>query len=217
MNNTDENPQYKDIIKILSGLQKVKAPANFEANLMRRIHAGQFEKKKSFLGGFLFPSWLVPSAAVVATAVIILFVVNINSGPEENPLLVPPRIRENVSASTDVPLTDNKSFLKKPEEKRKREIKRQPPAVFEQSAPSLAAESQSGTSDSEVSNLGITITGGDNRGTLPGNQSVVSFSNGYQINKNGLNYRQRNLTQAERLQLEFLKKKMQEFFREPQK
>ncbi len=216
MNNTDENPQYKDIIKILGGLQKVKAPANFEANLMRRIHSDKFEKKKPVLGGFFFPSWFIPSAAVAAAAVIILFVVNINSGPEENPLLVPPRIRENVSASTDIPLTDNKSFVKKPEEKRKKEIKRQPPAVFEQSAPSMA-ESQAGTSDSGVSNLGITITGGDNQSTLPGNQSVVSFSNGYQINKNGLNYRQRNLTQAEKMQLEFLKKKMQEFFREPQK
>ena len=167
MNNTDENSQYKDIIKILGGLQKIKAPANFQANLMRRINSGKFKKGRSVLAKFFLPSWLLPPAALVATTVIILFVVNINSGPEENPLLVPPRIRENVSASTDVPLTDNKSFLKKPEEKRKRGIKRQPPAVFEQSAPSLAAESQSGTSDSEVSNLGITITGGDNRGTLP--------------------------------------------------
>ncbi len=216
MNNTDESSQYKDIIKILGGLQKIKAPANFEANLMRRIHAGQFEKKKSFLGGFFFPSWLVPSAAVVATAVIILFVVNINSGPEENPLLAPPRIRENVSVTTDVPLARNEAPAKKPEEKAKKEISHQPPVMFEQSAPSLA-ESQPGVSDSEVSNLGITITGGDNQGTLPGNQSTVSFSNGYPINKSGLNYRQRNLTQAERMQLEFMKKKMQEIFREPNK
>lgn len=214
MSNTDEGSQYKNIIRILNELQKVKAPANFEADLMRRINSGKFEKERSFQKKFFLPSWLIPSAALVATAVIILFVVNINFGPDENPLLAPPRIREDVIANRDVTLTRNETTAKKREQKVKKEIKHQPPLMFNENDPSLAGN-QSGSKDSEVSNLGITITGGNNQSSLPVNPSIVSFSNGYPINKNGLNYRQRNLTREERLQLEILKKKMEEFFKEP--
>ena len=105
MENFDENSQqYSDIIKTLKGLQKVKAPANFEADLMRRINTGKYEKGRSLWEKFLLPSRLIPSAALGLAAVIVFFVLNINSTQLENPLLMPPRVRNDVVATKDVPV-----------------------------------------------------------------------------------------------------------------
>ena len=96
-----EDEKYQDVINSLKGLQKVKAPANFETNLMRRINSLEPEKKESFWERFLMPSKLVPAAALAVSAVILLFVFNTN-GNNDDPLLTNPRIRTDIISTDDI-------------------------------------------------------------------------------------------------------------------
>lgn len=213
MNTFDDDHQYNDVIKILKGLQKVSAPANFEADLMRRINTEKFEKRKSFWEKFLLPSRLIPSGALAAIAVILLFIFNTGAGMEDNPLLMPPRIREDIIAGTEMPPANTKAPSEESSvAKVKDDQVNLPKDSFQEDFQSLASNDNA-TTDSEVSNLGITITGG-NQPSMPGNVSAVGFSNGIPINKSSLRYRQRNLTPEEKAQLELLKKKMIEMLQE---
>jgi hypothetical protein len=212
MENFDENTQqYNDIIKTLKELQKLKAPANFEADLMRRINSGKYEREKTFREKFLLPTRLIPSAALGLAAVIVFFVLNINSVPAENPLLMPPRVREDVVATKNIPVTlkEAQESVKKEEANNGKE--KQPVPFFKEGTKSYA-EIHGTTGDSEVSNLGITFTGQDTQSTLPNNTSMVSF--GFPINKNALNFRNSTLTREERAQLEMMKKKLVEMMKQ---
>ncbi len=99
-NENDEN-KYKNISKTLSELQKVSAPPNFEANLMRKIRSGEIEKSERGFHKLFLPNRLVPSLGLIAIAVIIFFVVDVNSEKMENPLLMDPRVREDIVAVSD--------------------------------------------------------------------------------------------------------------------
>ncbi|HKI79354.1 MAG TPA: hypothetical protein VKA26_12490 [Ignavibacteriaceae bacterium] len=215
MNLNNEESQYSDVVKTLKGLQKVSAPSNFEADLIRSINSGKFEKKeRSFWATFLLPSRLIPSAGIAVAAIAVLFLVNTgNPGIEENPLLFPPRVREDVVASKEVP-PPQKTKVEEVNPEAKNKINKEsvpPPNVSKNN--SAYALNEPTSQDSDNSTLGITITG-PNAFTTPSNQSMVSFSNGYPINRNGLNYMQRPLTREERAQLELLKKKLIEMMKE---
>jgi hypothetical protein len=210
MENIDENSQqYSEIIKTLKGLQKVKAPANFEADLLRRINSGKYEKERSFWEKLLLPSRLIPSAALVLAAVIVFFVLNMNSATVENPLLMAPRVREDVIATKNLPVTPKDAQVNPQKEKAKKEIKQQP--FFEEGTKSYA-ETHPGSTDSGVSNLGITFTGEDSQGTVPGNPSIVSFGN--PITKSGLDFQRRMLSPQERAQLEIMKKRLMDMMKQ---
>jgi hypothetical protein len=77
----NDEKKYEDVINALKGLQEVKAPANFEADLLRRINSEKFskEEKKSFWQNIFVPAKLIPSLGLVAAAVVIFFVVDTNS------------------------------------------------------------------------------------------------------------------------------------------
>ena len=209
MNIIDDDPQYNDVIKTLKGLQKVSTPANFEANLMRKINTGKFEEKKSFWGKFLLPSRLIPSAALVLSAVVILFVVNTgNSGYDENPLLSPPRVREDVVTTSSQDAFNTQLPEVKQQEKAEPRVQKKSVPKVSRDVPSIAANTPS-QEDSDGT-LGITLTGPQSSGY--GNPSIVSFGN--PINKRGLNYMQRPLTREEKVQLELMKKRLQEMLKE---
>jgi len=214
MNIIEDDHQHDDVIQTLKGLKKVSAPVNFEADLMRRINSEKFGEKKSFWAKFLLPSRLIPSAALVLSAVAVLFVVNTNSGgAEENPLLIPPKVREDVVASSNVgkDLEMNmRPKVKKEEAVKPRTEKKITPKINNE-VPALANNDVM-PEDTGISNLGITITG-NNPGTNYGNPSIVSFGN-RPINKRGLNYMQRNLTPQEKAQLKLLKKRWLEMIKE---
>ncbi len=99
----NDEKKYEDVIKALKGLQEVKAPANFEADLQRRINSEKFskEEKKSFWQNIFVPAKLIPSLGLVAAAVVIFFVVDTNSEEMDNPFLIEPRVREDVFAVTE--------------------------------------------------------------------------------------------------------------------
>ena len=94
----NDEKKYKDVIKELKGLQEVKAPANFEADLLRRINSEKFSKreKKSFWQNIFVPAKLIPSLGLVAASIVIFFVVDTNSEEMDNPFLIEPRVREDV-------------------------------------------------------------------------------------------------------------------------
>src|SRR3970282_2461977 len=99
----DDELRFKNVIDALKGLTEVKAPKNFEADLMRRINSEKFEEKRqSFWEKIFLPSRLVPSAGLAVAAVLLLFVININSDEVENPLLMEPRVREDMIEAKDV-------------------------------------------------------------------------------------------------------------------
>ena len=99
----NDEKKYEDVLKALKGMQKVNAPENFEADLQRRINSEKYadEEKKSFWQNIFVPSKLIPSLGLVATAVVIFFVVDTNSEEMDNPFLIEPRVREDVFVVTD--------------------------------------------------------------------------------------------------------------------
>lgn len=105
--------KYEDVIKALEGLQEVKAPANFEADLKRRINQEKFskEEKKSFWQNIFVPARLIPSLGLVSAAVVIFFVVETSSEEIDNPFLIEPRVREDI-----IPAVDYREPEKKREE-----------------------------------------------------------------------------------------------------
>jgi hypothetical protein len=210
MDNIDENSQqYSEIIKTLKGLQKVKAPAGFEADLMRKINSGRYEKERSFWEKLLLPSRLIPSAALGIAVVIVFFVLNMNSAPVENPLLMAPRVRDDVIATNNSTVTPKEAQVNPQKEKARNEIKQEP--FFKEGTKSYA-EIHSESTDSGVSNLGITFTGEDSESTMPANPSIVSFGN--PITKSGLDFQRRMLTPQERAQLEIMKKRLMDMMKQ---
>ena len=99
----NEEKKYQDVIEALKGLKKVKAPANFEADLKRRINSEKFskEEKRGFRENIFVPARLIPSLGLIAAAVVIFFIVETNPEEMDNPFLIEPRVREDIIAVTD--------------------------------------------------------------------------------------------------------------------
>ena len=175
----DDELRYKNVIDALKGLQGVKAPKNFEADLMRRINSEKFEEKRqSFWEKIFLPSRLVPSAGLAVAAVLLLFVININSDEVENPLLMEPKVREDMIEAkdvSDIPIT-----------------------VQEE----IPGETRLGSADSNLAEFRdeISINGSRER------SKTNSFAaTGFAIDKEGLNFRQVNLSEEEKQRLNELK------------
>lgn len=90
----DEDKKYKYIIDSLKNLSRKEAPVNFEDKLWKRIHSSHAEKENKSFSRF-FPR-LVPAAALVATAVFLVFVMSNNAVEFEDPLMAEPILREDV-------------------------------------------------------------------------------------------------------------------------
>ena len=95
--NPNEEQNFKDVINTLEQLQQVKAPAGFEADLMRRINSEKFREEKTFWQNILIPSRLIPAAALAITAILLIFVLNDASVTQDNPLFAAPRERSDLT------------------------------------------------------------------------------------------------------------------------
>jgi hypothetical protein len=229
----NDEKKYEDVIKTLKSLQEVQAPANFEADLQRRINSEKFskEEKKSFWENIFVPSRLIPSLGLVAVSVIIFFVVDTNSEEVDNPFLIEPRIREDVFA-----VADYRELEKKHEElSKEKSLKKEEPAV-EQKRDDIQLK----TSDEKI------ITDREKSGEVEGfadekdavrNESIVAGANkvvdslatintespqptvptevgteaviGQTISKEELNFRQIQLTEEEQKTVNELKSQVQ--------
>jgi len=92
----EEEKTYKKLLDDLKNLPRIDAPKNFETELLRKINSSEPEKKESFWDKLLSPGKLAPAAVAIASAAIIFFVVDINSGEMEDPLNIAPRLREDL-------------------------------------------------------------------------------------------------------------------------
>ncbi len=110
----DEEKKYDKLIDDLKKLPKVNAPQNFETNLWRKINSSEKNKKESFWSKIFTPGKLIPAAAVLASAVIIFFLVDVKSGETENPLNLQPGLKEDLiiikpDEKAVVPLKESKA------------------------------------------------------------------------------------------------------------
>lgn len=99
MATNQEEKQYESVTNLLSGLKKISVPPNFDADLMRRINSEKYKNVEPWWKSILNPRKLVPSAALALTTIAVLFVLDTNQTDTENPLLMKPRLREDVTVS----------------------------------------------------------------------------------------------------------------------
>jgi len=222
--------KYEKLIGDLKNLQQIKAPANFEADLKRKINAEKFKnEEKRFWGKVFLPSRLIPSLGLATAAIVVFLIVNVNSEEMDNPFLTEPRLREDVVAVEYFDtFEDKKEGLKKEqtvtrrdrvnEEKMKspnktetnekeihsgREEVSETDAMLEQ--PSTVMDE--GLVELETTSPESTIT--ELTGEVEPTESTSEMATGLSITKEELNFRQVQLSEKEQQKVDELRMKVQ--------
>ena len=221
----DDDKKYSDVIKTLKQLQKVKAPADFEAELMRKINSEKYKEKKeqSIWSKFFIPSRLIPSAGLAAAAIIVFFVVTLNPEELEDPLQMEPRVREDIIKVVDY----NEVKLEREDKKIDKDIIDESPlekrttmtesSVTEDKGSGRRMEEdvieESFTDDEMIADIDSVptepmITGTTEPITLP-TEGETEMATGLAISKENLNFRQIQLSEEEQEVVEQLRQKVQ--------
>ena len=213
----DDEKKYDDLIKTLKGLQQVKAPPNFEADLKRRLNAEKYAKEeKRTIKRFFAPSRLVPSFGLAAAVIVMFLMVNTNSEEADNPFLMEPKIREDIILISDTDdLNIPKSNLSKESEviegdvvadKKDKGMRRENFLEEKSSDESLVAgrNELALTETTMISEMESAPTE-----DVPADEFTRPLATGLAIEKSGLNFRQVNPTQKEQEEILELKKKVQ--------
>jgi len=217
----DDYKKYNDVIKTLNQLHEVKAPADFEAELMRKINSEKYKEKKeqSIWSKFFIPSRLVPSAGLAAAAIIVLFVVTLNPEEIEDPLIMEPRVREDIIEVVDYDESklgreDKKDVNEAPLEKRttmtestvteeEKSGRRKEGDVLEES---FADDKMIADIDSVPTE---TIILGTTEPTAVSTEGETEMATGLAISKEKLNFRQIQLSEEEQQVVDQLREKVQ--------
>jgi len=221
----DEKKKYKRLIDDLKNLPKVEAPKNFETELLRKINSYEEVKKVGFWEKLLSPARLAPAALAIVSAVIIFFVVDINSEVMEDPLSIAPKLREDLAilkTTQEIPVELKKISVRQKEkvENNSKEIlsekKDIAPQLSKDKGDEVRLESETdvneqlftdgletGRSDSDVyrSNDAKSLGGS----VAPSTINAPSV----EISKDNLNFMQRNLSSEEKIEVQQLKMKVQ--------
>jgi hypothetical protein len=220
----DDDKKYSDLIKTLNQLQEVKAPANFEAELMRKINSDKFKEKKgqSIWSKIFLPSRLIPSAGLAAAAIIVFFVVTLNPEELEDPLQMEPRVREDIIEVVDY----NEVKLELEDKKIDKDIIDETPlekrttmtesSVTEDKGSGRRMEEEvieSFTDDEMIADIDSVptetmISGTTEPTTLP-TEGETEMATGLAISKENLNFRQIQLSEEEQEVVEQLRQKVQ--------
>ena len=221
----DEEKTYKKLIDDLRDLPKVEAPKNFETELWKKINSSKEIKKVSFWEKLLSPARLAPAALAIVSAVIIFFVVDVNSEVMEDPLNIAPRLREDLvvlETTQEIPVEVKKKSVRqreKAEERSegllsdKKDIAPPLPSVKgEDVHPILETKAEeqlfSDELETGISDSDVDIS--DDARSLGGSvipSAATSLS--AEISKNNLNFMQRNLSSEEKMEVQQLKMKVQ--------
>jgi len=213
----DDEKKYDDLIKTLKGLQQVKAPPNFEADLKRRLNAEKYAKEeKKSIKWFFTPSRLVPSFGVAAAAMVIFLMVSTNPEEPDNPFLMEPKVREDIILISDTDdLNIPKSNLKKEGEvteekvvadKKDKGMRRD--NIYEDRSPDeslIAGRNELAVSETTMIDEMESAPTED----VSADEYTRPVATGLAIEKSGLNFRQVNPTQKEQEEIQELKKKVQ--------
>lgn len=220
--NNDEK-KYSDLIKTLNQLQEVKAPADFEADLMRKINSEKFkEKKQSIWSKFFIPSRLIPSAGLAAAAILVFFVVRtLNPEEMEDPLVMEPRVRKDIIEIVDydevkIKREDKKDVNEAPLEKKitvteapvkedKLSGRRMEEGIIEERLgdDEMVADFDSSTVEPLLSKTTSEPTIVTTEGT------TTEMATGLAISKEKLNFRQIQLSEEEQQVVDQLRQKVQ--------
>jgi len=221
MNNEEINKKLLDDLK---NLPKVDAPKNFETELWRKINSSEKEIKESIWDKIFSPGKIAPAAVAVVSAVIIFFVVDVNSEEMEDPLNIEPRLREDLivyemnddisvqnEIKTEIKKKDDESIIKSTtresnQNKISSEIKSE--EIKDESRKELDKK----ITDDELSAAELKLDTNASSGsrTLGGTVSpAVITTNSSEINKSNLNFMQRNLTVEEKVEVQQLKMKVE--------
>jgi hypothetical protein len=202
----EKDQKYGDIVKLLKGLQQVKAPNNFEANLMRKINAEEYteEKTGNWLSRIFVPKRFIPSAALAVAAVLILFVIKPGSTEIENPFNTQPRMRKDmITTSTQL------SAEKKVDKELQKMIEKNKTRKS-----GIAKNETQNKSEFSTKNFQTDKPGSSYASQGYEDVSAQAFSGFYGIEKSGLNFRQVNLSKTEKMELNRLKENLIRFMKE---
>jgi hypothetical protein len=213
----DDEKKYDDLIKTLKGLQQVKAPPNFEADLKRRLNAEKYAKKeKRTIKRFFAPSRLVPSFGLAAVAVVVFLLINVNPEEADNPFLMEPKIREDMILISDtddlnIPIDNLSKKSEVVEEKiivdKKDKGMRRENFLEEKSSDENLIAGRNELALTETTMIGETESAPTE--DISADEFTRPVATGLAIEKSGLNFRQVNPTQKEQEEILELKKKVQ--------
>ncbi len=208
----DDEKKYDDLIKTLKGLQQVKAPPNFEADLKRRLNAEKYAKEeKRTIKRFFAPSRLVPSFGLAAAVIVMFLIVSTNSEEADNPFLMEPKIREDMILISDtddlnIPIDNLSKKSEVIEEKviadKKDKGMRRENFVENKSSDESLIAGKNELALTETTMISETESVATEELSAP-------MATGLAIEKSGLNFRQVNPTQKEQEEILELKKKVQ--------
>ena len=92
--------KFAETIQLLKGLDKIKAPDNFEYNLMVKIENREFGNIRSEKTTRRLVWILPPVAALSLTAIVLFFMFGEQPSEFDNPLLSPPLLRTEFQSSS---------------------------------------------------------------------------------------------------------------------
>lgn len=216
--NPNDDSKYQDVINTLRQLQQVKAPKGFEADLMRRIHSEDTTVTKFSWQNIFIPSRLIPTAALAVTALLLIFILDHSGISQDNPLMTTPRERQDVTvtAKTDNAAPERKA-LKNEEFSAQQEISglqkdKDKIAVTEPSAETTHDRQRT------IPPVMRRPEGSTNRSGRFITANITSDRiNNYPVNKAGLNFRQINLSNEQKMRLDQLKERMELMFKTKEK
>lgn len=206
----DEN-KYDDLIKTLKELQQIKAPPNFETDLKRKLNEEKVgQKSKRSVKEFFVPSKLIPSFGIAGVVIIVFLIINLKTEDVENPLMMEPKVREDIFKVEDIDLlqapdreqsarmdaNEKKDIVDKKNKEQGRE------GMYSDNLPegNILAESETISTDSNLTDRNE-ITASD--------EYSSPRATGLAIRKSGLNFRQINPTKVEQEEIQNLKKNVQ--------
>ena len=221
----DEEKTYKKLIDDLKNLPQIDAPKNFETGLWRKINSSEETKKVSFWEKLFSPARLAPAALAIVSAIIIFFVIDVNSEEMEDPLNIAPRLREDLvvfEITKEIPAETKKNSVRQKEKtevrsegllSKKKDIP-QPltkgkgdDARFESETKAeeqlFTDELKAGRSDSDNYKSDDVMSLGGSVVPSP----VTTSAN--EISKDNVNFMQRNLSSEEKIEVQQLKMKVQ--------
>ncbi len=97
---SENDIQHEELIKGLKALPQIKAPENFEYNLMVRIQNKNFGEVLEERPKFNFVKFFAPSA-IVASVILLFFIFYPPSGEVDNPLMSEPPVLDSQSVANN--------------------------------------------------------------------------------------------------------------------
>lgn len=206
--------KFKIVVDSLKNLKRIEAPDNFEADLIRKINISQAEKQKSLFDLIFSPVKLIPSAALIATAVILIFVVNNHSTEIEDPFSIEPRMREDILVSKVPPTLSVES-----NDKLKKDTQLKTKTEKKSLSDSKLFEKTNSTTTSIITDNSQLMLENNEEEYSPDKDKVVTSSDqskdvkSSEIPRSNLNFKQIKLTDSSRMEVAKLKENVNKYLK----